>query len=226
MKKILIINAHPYGKNTRSSRTLKLGEKFCSSLEKTGEFKCDWLNLYEEDIPNVNDQMHDYYISRQQGKFDFPITIELEEMRKKRWKLIKEFMSYDNFVFIYPMYALSYPAALKNYIDNIVVPPFTYYYNEDDHIVGRILNKKAFIISAGTIEWQKGEFQDYISKRIVNWDDHGRKQLESCLQMIGFNYDDIDYVMIDKIYKDYLENLDSDDNKLMDKINEVIKKWS
>lgn len=222
MKKLLVVNAHPYGDNIKSSNSLNAAKKFCDGLKG---YEIEWLNLVNEEIPYVDEQLFDYYLLRQHGKFDIKLSKTLENKLIQREKYIKQLFKATHILFVYPMYALSFPAILKEYIDTIVISPITYYYDNNYNLFGRCVGKKAMIISSSALNWDKdSEFQKNRLKRIDSWDDFGYKQLLTCMQIIGLKKEDIDYLNISNT-QGATRNRENELDLVDDTIKQIKQKW-
>jgi FMN-dependent NADH-azoreductase len=119
MRKILYITVNSKPEDLSSSRTVAraLVNKI---TEKYSDFTVEELDLYKEHIPRLEYQ---YYQSRnciinEDAMNDLP-----EKERKEVHTIVNlcnQFVSADIYVIAAPMWSLSFPAPLKEYIDCIV----------------------------------------------------------------------------------------------------------
>lgn len=119
MKKLLYITVNSKPENLSSSKTV--GRTLINRIiEKYPDFTVEELDLYKSHIPRLEYQ---YYQSRnciinEDATNDLP---EKEQMEvKKIVDLCNQFVSADVYVIASPMWSLSFPAPLKEYIDCIV----------------------------------------------------------------------------------------------------------
>ncbi|MDN5278423.1 MAG: FMN-dependent NADH-azoreductase [Clostridiales bacterium] len=141
MKKILHIIASPRGEQ---SRTLKISGRLIDNLKtKYSGVEVDVLNLFTADLPDLT-------VTRVKGKYMLLSGQPLTEEAEKSWQEIKEhisrFLSADMIVVSTPMWNFSLPYKLKQYIDIIVQPGFTFQYVENG-VEGLAAGKKMVVVS-------------------------------------------------------------------------------
>lgn len=155
MKKLLYITVNSKPENLSASKTV--GRAFVNKfLEEHNDFKCEELDLYKCHIPRLEYQ---YFEKRncmiKQEDFNKLDTKEQEEVHKIV-KLTEQFKEADMYVIAAPMWSLSFPAPLKEYIDCIVMDGKTISIKEDK--IEGLLNDKqramVYIQSSGAnIPW-------------------------------------------------------------------------
>lgn len=132
MDKILFVNAcvRP------ESRTLRLAKHVLEKLD--GEI-CE-VNLEKENIqPLNNDTLQHRNDLAREKKYDDPI-----------FRYAKQFASSDIVVIAAPYWDLSFPAALKNYVENISVNGITFKYSEEGFPVSlNNVKKVIYVTTAG-----------------------------------------------------------------------------
>ncbi|WP_321329514.1 FMN-dependent NADH-azoreductase [uncultured Ilyobacter sp.] len=144
MERILYIKAN--FKEENDSYSLKLGRKFIEDYKvKNPNVHVKEIDLYQEDLAHL-----DY---ERIGKVFSPESNELT-------KYVEEFMEYDKYVIVAPMWNLSIPSILKTYIDHIVVAGKTFKYTEEGP-VGLLENKKALHITARGGLYSEGPGADF-----------------------------------------------------------------
>jgi FMN-dependent NADH-azoreductase len=157
MGKLLYITVNSKPEELSSSKTV--GRAFVDRfLEKYPEFKVEELDLYEEHIPRLEYQ---YFESRN-------CIINLEAMSKLPEKeqmevhkivtLCDQFREADVYVIAAPMWSLSFPAPLKEYLDCIVQSDKTITFpDKGDKPKGLLNDKPRAVIyiqsSGGNIPW-------------------------------------------------------------------------
>lgn len=155
MKKLLYITVNSKPEDMSSSKTV--GRKLVNSiLEKHPSMVMEEVDLYNEHIPQLK---YCYFESRstivnQEALSKLP-TEEQEEV-KQIIKLCDQFVGADIYVLASPMWSLSFPAPLKEYLDCIIQDKKTIAF-ENQKPYG-LLNEKnrTFIYvqsSGGNIPW-------------------------------------------------------------------------
>ena len=121
-----------------NSRTRELAEVL---LKKLGNYES--VNLYSENIPQLNEQLVNKRISDSEKK-DFTDTF---------YKYAKQFRDADGIVIAAPYWDSSFPASLKNYIEQVCVVGLTFGYSENGNPIGFCKAKKLYYVttSGGTI---------------------------------------------------------------------------
>mgnify|MGYP000291589284 FL=1 len=157
MKKLLYITVNSKPENLSSSKTV--GRAFVNSfIEKYPEFTVEELDLYKEHIPRLEYQ---YFESRN-------CIINEEACRKlpekeqrevqKITELCNQFISADVYVIAAPMWSLSFPSPLKEYIDCIVQVNKTIHFPEKgDKPIGLLNDRPRTVVyiqsSGANIPW-------------------------------------------------------------------------
>lgn len=141
MKKILYIIVNSKPENLSSSRTV--GRSFINKfIKKYPDFTVEELDLYKEHIPRLEYQ---YYQSRN-CIINEDATNNLPEKEQKEVhtivELCNQFISADIYVIACPMWSLSFPAPLKEYIDCIVQANRTITFSEKGGKPQGLLNDK------------------------------------------------------------------------------------
>lgn len=119
MKKLLYISVNSKPENLSSSKTV--AREFINKfLERYSGFEVEEVDLYKEHIPRLEYQ---YFESRncivnEEAAKKLPEK-EQKEVQKIR-ELCDQFISADMYVIAAPMWSISFPAPLKEYIDCIV----------------------------------------------------------------------------------------------------------
>lgn len=157
LKKLLYITVNSKPENLSSSKTV--GRAFVNRfLEKYPEFSIEELDLYKAHIPRLEYQ---YYESRnciinEEESNKLPEKEQKEV--KKIEKLCNQFIEADIYVIASPMWSLSFPAPLKEYIDCIVQANKTIIFPDEGKKPEGLLNDKHRTViyiqsSGGKITW-------------------------------------------------------------------------
>lgn len=130
MKKLLYIVANSKPEAISSSRTV--GRTLVNSiLEKHMDVKLEELNLYEDYIPRPK---YSYFNERSTlVSSDALLKLSPQEQNdvKQMEKLSDQFVSASVYVVSAPMWSLSFPGVLKDYIDCIIQAEKTITFTED-----------------------------------------------------------------------------------------------
>lgn len=144
MEKILFINAciRP------ESRTLILAKHLLSKLQG----QVEEVNLEEEAIPALNGESLKHRLEiLSAGRFDDPML-----------RYARQFKDADVIVIAAPYYDLSFPSALKNYLEAVDCVGLTFYYDEKEEAQTLIKAKKLYYVSTGGGKMNKKFGFEYI----------------------------------------------------------------
>ena len=155
-KKLLYISVNSKPENLSSSKMV--ARKFINKfLERNGDFKVEEVDLYKEHIPRLEYQYfkdRNCVISEEDAK-KLPEK-DQKEIRKIR-DLCDQFISAQMYVIAAPMWSLSFPAPLKEYIDCIVQEEKTISFEKGKKTKGLIDDKERAVVyiqsSGGNIPW-------------------------------------------------------------------------
>ena len=138
MSKVLYVKANI--KNEGESRTFKVSDSFVEEYKKNNpEDEIITLDLYKENI--------DFLRADDLGKLFGPK--DEESKNNSILKYAYQFADADKYIIAAPMWNLSFPAILKDYIDYVSVSGITFKYTAEGP-VGLLNNKKAVhIVSRG-----------------------------------------------------------------------------
>lgn len=151
MNKLLYITANPKPENLSASKTV--GRAFVNRfLERNEEFELEELDLYKSHIPRLE---YEYFIDRNCMIDEQDIRkLDLKQQNevKRIIELCDQFKSADMYVIAAPMWSLSFPAVLKEYIDCIVIDKKTVNIKKGEKPEGLLSDKKrgfVYIQSSG-----------------------------------------------------------------------------
>lgn len=155
-KKLLYISVNSKPENLSSSKMV--ARKFINKfLERNGNFKVEEVDLYKEHIPRLEYQYfkdRNCVISEEEAK-KLPEK-DQKEIRKIR-NLCDQFISAQMYVIAAPMWSLSFPAPLKEYIDCIVQEEKTISFEKGKKPKGLLDDKERAVVyiqsSGGNIPW-------------------------------------------------------------------------
>lgn len=155
-KKLLYISVNLKPENLSSSKMV--ARKFINKfLERNGDFKVEEVDLYKEHIPRLEYQYfkdRNCVITEEDAK-KLPEK-DQKEIRKIR-DLCDQFISAQMYVIAAPMWSLSFPAPLKEYIDCIVQEEKTISFEKGKKPKGLLDDKERAVVyiqsSGGNIPW-------------------------------------------------------------------------
>jgi len=155
MKKLLYITVNSKPEELSASKII--GRALVNKiLENYSDFELEELDLYKCHIPRLEYQ---YFEKRNCmiNKSDFNKLSEKEkEEVHKMVKLADQFKESDLYVITAPMWSLSFPSPLKEYIDCIVMEGKTIHI-ENNQVEGLLTDKERGMIyiqsSGGSIPW-------------------------------------------------------------------------
>ena len=155
-KKLLYISVNSKPENLSSSKTVarELINRF---LEKYNDFEVEEVDLYKDHIPRLEYQ----YFESRNCIINEEATKKLPEKEQKEVQRIRElcdqFISADMYVIAAPMWSVSFPAPLKEYIDCIVQVNKTVMIEKGKKPKGLLDDKDRAVVyiqsSGGNIPW-------------------------------------------------------------------------
>lgn len=126
MAKLLYITANPKG--IEKSKGLQIGESFLETIKQ----ECPDIEIKKMDLFSLDMAHMDADLVSARGKLaGYGYTFE-DLTDKEREKIVKmhhladEFISYDYFVFVSPLWNLSSPAVMKAFLDNLFIAGKTF----------------------------------------------------------------------------------------------------
>lgn len=155
LKKLLYIIANSKAEEQSSSRTVSRG-LVNAILEKVSDVELEELNLYEDHIPQLKGC---YFESRSaiiNSEARSKLTAEEQKEVAKIEHLCDQFKQSDIYVLAAPMWSLSFPAPVKEYLDCIIQTGKTISF-ENNKPHGLMDDKQRIFIyvqsSGGDIPW-------------------------------------------------------------------------
>ncbi|MHC4186672.1 MAG: FMN-dependent NADH-azoreductase [Planctomycetota bacterium] len=139
MSRLLYIQASPRGERSKSISTANAFIK--AYKEKNPSTEIDVLNIFEETLADFGPiaVKAKYTVMHGQSHTEEELTAW-----KDVEKNIERFKSADKYVFAVPMWNFSIPWRLKQYIDILIQPTYTFVTSEEGY-KGLLENKKVFI---------------------------------------------------------------------------------
>ena len=155
MKKLLYISVNSKPENLSSSKTV--ARKFINRfLERNKDFQVEEVDLYKDHIPRLEYQ----YFEKRNSIIKEEDAKQLDDKDQKEINKIRElcdqFVDANVYVISAPMWSLSFPAPLKEYIDCIIQDQktITFENNKPEGILNDIDRTVVYIQSSGgNIPW-------------------------------------------------------------------------
>ncbi len=174
MSNLLYLKASPMGELSYSEA---VAEAFVESYKQSHpNDKIKTINLFEKKLPEFD-------FKAASAKYKIMHNKEHSAEDKKIWgeivSVIEEFKSADKYVLAVPMWNFSIPYRLKQYIDIILQPGYTFTVNKDGGYEGLVKNRPIFIAYA-----RGGEYKPSSGAEAF---DLQKKYLELILAFIGFS---------------------------------------
>jgi FMN-dependent NADH-azoreductase len=181
MSNILYIKASP---RTGRSHSVAVADAFIESYRQSHpDDDAKTIDIFKQKLPAFD-------LPAATAKYRIMHGEEHTQKDRRIWakivSVIEEFKSADKYVFAVPMWNFSIPYRLKQYIDIIVQPGYTFTVKEDGNYEGLVKNKPVFIAYA-----RGGEYSADAAKAL----DMQTKYLELILGFIGLS--DIRSVIIE-----------------------------
>jgi FMN-dependent NADH-azoreductase len=173
MSNLLYIKASPMGERSFS---IAVADAFIDSyLQIHPEDSIKTIDVFKKALPAFD-------FEAASAKYKIMHNKEHSQKDREIWSeivtAIEEFKSADKYVFAVPMWNFSIPYRLKQYIDIIVQPGYTFTVDENGNYEGLVKNKPVFIAYA-----RGGEYPAKTEKEAF---DLQKKYFELLLAFIGF----------------------------------------
>ncbi len=177
MAKVLVIIAHPVTEMV--SRSVTVAEAFTEEYKKVNpDDVVEEINLFTIGVPPVNGETMDAWTELKSGRDLKDLSPEHQKLVAKHDQLLNQFIGFDKYVFVNPMYNLFFPAELKAYIDVLCVAKKTFMYTPEGP-KGLLEGRKVMHIqSAGGFYHTNGQTGEM---------DYGHKYLTGIMNFLGIN---------------------------------------
>ncbi len=151
MSRLLYIQASPRGQRSHS---IAVTDAFIEAYEqKHPEDEIVILNVVDASIPNFDGLAVQAKYTILHGK---PHSQAEQEVWKDVEQVIEQFTSADKYVLAVPMWNFSIPYRLKQYIDLLVQPGYTFSYSEEAGYQGLVTGKPILVVFARGGEYPPG----------------------------------------------------------------------
>ena len=152
--KLLYITAHPL--DELASNSMAAGKAFIESYkENHASDEVKHIDLFKEDIPVIDKDVLTGWGKLRNGD---DLTKEEQQKVDRFSEILEEFLSGDKYVFVSPMWNLSFPPVLKAYIDAISIAGKTFKYTAEGP-QGLLTDKKFYTFNHVVVSTQKAQLQ-------------------------------------------------------------------
>lgn len=163
MATLLYVTAHPFNTDTYS---LSVSKQFIETYQDVNpNDHIVHLNLYEEEIPNIDADLLRRWGQPPSGPSFDELTPESKAKALRMRELVEQFVAADKILIANPVWNYLFPPVLKSYIDSIVVPGMTFKRADNglrglSGLVGTATGKKIVHIQASGTVLSHGRFQE------------------------------------------------------------------
>jgi len=173
MSKLLYIQASP---RIERSYSIAAADAFVSAYKQANpKDEVVTMNLFQKDLPAFDGLAV-------QAKYTILHGLKHTPEERAAWKkveeVIAEFKSADKYVMAVPMWNFGIPYRLKQYLDIIVQPGYTFSYSPQEGYKGLVLGKPIFVSYSRGGAYEKGSAAEAF--------DLQTKYLQLALGFIGF----------------------------------------
>ncbi|MGG3466307.1 FMN-dependent NADH-azoreductase [Neobacillus pocheonensis] len=146
MTKVLYITAHPH--DHTQSYSMAVGKAFIDSYKEVNPTdEVVHLDLYAENIPHLDADVFSGWGKLRSGQAFEQLAADEKAKVGRLNELSDQFISAEKYVFVTPLWNLSFPPVMKAYLDSVAVAGKTFKYTEQGPI-GLLTDKKALHIQA------------------------------------------------------------------------------
>lgn len=143
MTKLLYITAHPL--DELASNSMAAGKAFIDAYKENHQNdEVKHIDLFKEEIPMIDKDVLTGWGKLRNGD---ELTKEEQQKVNRFSEILDEFLSADKYVFVSPMWNLSFPPVLKSYIDAISIAGKTFKYTAEGP-QGLLTDKKVLHIQS------------------------------------------------------------------------------
>ncbi|TXK67412.1 NAD(P)H-dependent oxidoreductase [Paenibacillus sp. N3.4] len=147
MATVLYITANP--NDHEKSYSLSVGNEFIEVYRSANPYdEIIHLDLYKMDIPQLDSDAFSGWGKLGAGTAFEQLTLAEKAKVSRLGELVDQFAAADKYVFVTPIWNLSYPPVMKAYIDSVCIAGKTFKYLPDKGPVGLLCDKKAVHIQA------------------------------------------------------------------------------
>ncbi|MBN1805209.1 MAG: NAD(P)H-dependent oxidoreductase [Sedimentisphaerales bacterium] len=206
MSNLLYIQASPRGQRSYS---VVVTNAFIEAYKQNNpDDQVDMLNVFDEPIPDFNGLAVQAKYTILHGKSH---SKEEQQAWKNIEQVIERFTSADKYVLAAPMWNFSIPYRLKQYIDILVQPGYTFSYSPEVGYQGLVSGKPLLAVLARGGEYPQGGRAEAA--------DLQKKYIELIFGFIGFT--DIRSVIVEPTLQSGPQVADAKRRQAIDKVKKI-----
>ncbi|MCD8915876.1 FMN-dependent NADH-azoreductase [Staphylococcus simulans] len=156
MSQVLYITAHPLDEMV--SNSMAVGKAFIESYQSEHpEDEVVHIDLFKDDVPEIDAEVFSGWGKLQSGE---TLTDSEQQKVNRLTELVDQFVAADKYVFVTPMWNLSFPPAVKRYFDAVTVAGKTFKYTTEGP-QGLLTDKAALHIQSRGGYYSEGPAADF-----------------------------------------------------------------
>ncbi|ERS93347.1 FMN-dependent NADH-azoreductase [Staphylococcus simulans] len=156
MSQVLYITAHPLDEMV--SNSMAVGKSFIDTYKaEHPEDEVVHIDLFKDEVPEIDAEVFSGWGKLQSGE---TLTDSEQQKVNRLTELVDQFVAADKYVFVTPMWNLSFPPAVKRYFDAVAVAGKTFKYTAEGP-QGLLTDKAALHIQSRGGYYSEGPAADF-----------------------------------------------------------------
>ncbi|OFP22737.1 FMN-dependent NADH-azoreductase [Staphylococcus sp. HMSC057C08] len=156
MSQVLYITAHPLDEMV--SNSMAVGKAFIDTYNaEHPEDEVVHIDLFKDEVPEIDAEVFSGWGKLQSGE---TLTDSEQQKVNRLTELVDQFVAADKYVFVTPMWNLSFPPAVKRYFDAVAVAGKTFKYTAEGP-QGLLTDKAALHIQSRGGYYSEGPAADF-----------------------------------------------------------------
>ncbi|MDQ7112841.1 FMN-dependent NADH-azoreductase [Staphylococcus simulans] len=156
MSQVLYITAHPLDEMV--SNSMAVGKAFIDTYKaEHPEDEVVHIDLFKDEVPEIDAEVFSGWGKLQSGE---TLTDSEKQKVNRLTELVDQFVAADKYVFVTPMWNLSFPPAVKRYFDAVAVAGKTFKYTAEGP-QGLLTDKAALHIQSRGGYYSEGPAADF-----------------------------------------------------------------
>ncbi|MDU0421278.1 FMN-dependent NADH-azoreductase [Staphylococcus simulans] len=156
MSQVLYITAHPLDEMV--SNSMAVGKAFIDTYKaEHPEDEVVHIDLFKDEVPEIDAEVFSGWGKLQSGE---TLTDSEQQKVNRLIELVDQFVAADKYVFVTPMWNLSFPPAVKRYFDAVAVAGKTFKYTAEGP-QGLLTDKAALHIQSRGGYYSEGPAADF-----------------------------------------------------------------
>mgnify|MGYP002723553664 FL=1 len=156
MSQVLYITAHPLDEMV--SNSMAVGKAFIDTYKaEHPEDEVVHIDLFKDEVPEIDAEVFSGWGKLQSGE---TLTDSEQQKVNRLTELVDQFVAADKYVFVTPMWNLSFPPAVKRYFDAVAVAGKTFKYTAEGP-QGLLTDKAALHIQSRDGYYSEGPAADF-----------------------------------------------------------------